>query len=95
MDSKHLPQKDGKSHATDAVPYPAPDWRKIDKCIEEVRRIDPTLGVFRFYYFQGVMKGVAHEKGVALRQGVDWDGDTDLGEHSFIDLPHNEVVVKP
>lgn len=92
MDSKHLKQPDGYAHATDAMPYPPPNWRLIDKSIEAVRAIDPTMAVFRFYHFQGVMKGVAAQMGVQLRQGVDWDMDTDVSDHRFIDLPHNELV---
>lgn len=91
LDSKHLPQSDGLSHATDSVPYPPPDWGLIDKCIDAVRKIDPTLGVFRFYWYQGVVKGTAAQMGINIRQGIDWDGDTDVGDQSFIDLPHNEL----
>lgn len=91
MDSKHLCQTDGKAHATDSRPYPLPDWKLVERCLNEVKRIDPTLGLLRFYHFQGYFKGVADSMGVPIRQGIDWDGDTDLGDQSFIDLPHNEL----
>lgn len=92
LDSKHLPQApDGLSHATDSVPYPT-DWTAVQRGLDAMKRADPTLAAARFYYFQGVMKGVASQLGIAIRQGVDWDRDTNVGDQSFIDLPHNELV---
>ena len=91
MDSKHLQQPDGYSHAVDAVPYPQPDWNAVEKSIAAVKHLDPTLQIFRFYAFSGFVAGVAHAMGIPVRQGVDWDGDRDYGDHSFIDLPHTEL----
>lgn len=94
LDSKHLPQTaDGLSHATDSVPYPT-DWAKVQKGLDALKRADPEMQVARFYYFQGVMKGVASQLGIQIRQGVDWDRDTQVGDQSFIDLPHNELVAR-
>ena len=92
MDSKHLPQADGKAHATDAVPFPAPNWTNVERALAAVKRVDPTFDLLRFYYFQGVMRGVASQLGVPIRQGINWDGDKDFADSSFIDLPHNELV---
>lgn len=91
MDSKHLPQSDGKSHAVDVVPYPQPSWVLVEKGLNAVKRADPTLQLCRFYHFVGFVAGMAAAKGIPLRQGVNWDGDADFGEHSFIDLPHHEI----
>lgn len=91
MDSKHLPQADGKSHAVDAMPYPLPSWRLLDKSLDAIKRVDPTLQICRSYAFVGFVAGVAHAMGIQIRQGVDWDSDRDFGDHSFIDLPHTEV----
>lgn len=95
MASKHLPQDDGLAHATDSRPYPHPDWRLVERSIAAVRAIDPTLAVFRFYHFQGYMLGIADHMGIDLRQGIDWNEDTQVGDQSFIDLPHNELAPKP
>lgn len=92
MHSKHLPQPDGWAHATDSRPYPHGNWQLIEKSIDAVKKIDPTLAVFRFYHFQGFFAGVAAHMQVPLRQGIDWDRDRDVGDQSFIDLPHNEHV---
>lgn len=91
MDSKHLPQEDGKSHAVDVVPYPQPSWVLVERALRAVRTTDPTLQLLRFYHFVGFVAGVAAAKGIPLRQGVNWDSDDDFGEHGFIDLPHHEL----
>ena len=91
LDSKHLAQADGLSHAVDAVPHPPPNWRAVEQSLAAIRRIDPTLDVCRCYHFAGFVAGVAHALGIPLRQGVDWDGDRAFGDHAFIDLPHSEL----
>ena len=90
MNSKHLPQADGLSHAIDIMPYPV-QWGPVDKGLNAVRNVDKTLQVLRAYYFQGVVKGLAISMGIDIRQGVDWDGDTDLSDQTFHDIPHVEL----
>lgn len=92
LDSKHLKQKDGFAHATDAVPFPAPNWTNIERALAAVKKVDPNFDLLRFYYFQGVVKGVASQLRIEIRQGINWDGDRDFADSSFIDLPHNEKV---
>lgn len=48
----------------------------------------------RFYYFAGIMMGIAHMKNIKLRWGGDWDSDNDLNDQSFMDLVHFERVVE-
>lgn len=91
LESKHLLQPDGYAHATDATPYPN-DWTAVQKGFDALRAADPTLAVARFYYFQGVVRGIASQIGVRIRQGVDWDNDTLVGDQSFHDLPHIELL---
>lgn len=91
MASKHLPQADRKSHAVDVVPYPQPDWGLVERALSAAKRADPTLQVCRFYHFIGFVAGMAAAKGIAIRQGADWDSDRQFGDHSFIDLPHHEL----
>lgn len=91
LESKHLPDASGKSQATDSRPFPPPDWNLVEKSLAAVRAIDPTLGLLKFYHFQGFFKGVATHMGVAIRQGIDWDGDNDPADQSFVDMPHNEL----
>ena len=46
----------------------------------------------RFRYFAGFVMGVAAQKGIKLRSGLDWDGDTDLKDQNLIDAPHFELT---
>jgi peptidoglycan L-alanyl-D-glutamate endopeptidase CwlK len=47
----------------------------------------------RFYYFAGFVKGIAMQMGIKIRWGGDWDGDTEVRDQSFNDLPHFEVIL--
>lgn len=69
------------SMAVDVVPYPV-DWGDTK----------------RFYLFAGYVKGVAdqlYQIGAMthkLRVGADWDGDFEIKDQNFHDLPHFELI---
>lgn len=97
MHSMHLPQADpkdpannGLSWAVDAPPYPI-DYAKVQRGLDAIRRADPTMSALRFYRYAGFVEGVATHMGIRLRWGGDWDGDTDVSDQTFIDLPHFEL----
>jgi len=46
----------------------------------------------RFCLFAGIVKGVAHSKGVEIRWGGDWDMDNTISDESFVDMPHFELI---
>jgi len=46
----------------------------------------------RFYYFAGIVKGVAAEMGIKIRWGGDWDSDNDFNDQTFMDLVHFELI---
>lgn len=46
----------------------------------------------RFRRFAFFVKGVATGMGVVVRIGADWDGDNDIHDQRFHDLPHIELV---
>ncbi len=46
----------------------------------------------RFRYFAGFVMGIASQMGTRLRWGGDWDGDTEMRDQKFVDLPHFEVL---
>lgn len=46
----------------------------------------------RFTYFAGYVKGIAESMNIKLRWGGDWDGDTQVVDNNFDDLPHFELV---
>ena len=45
-----------------------------------------------FCLFAGVVLSTASQLGIKIRWGGDWDGDFDLKDQSFIDLPHFELI---
>lgn len=46
----------------------------------------------RFYYFAGIVKGIAIKRGLKIRWGGDWDSDYDLDDQNLFDLVHFEIV---
>lgn len=46
----------------------------------------------RFYYFAGFVMATAASKGIKLRFGGDWNGDTQVKDNNFNDLPHFEIL---
>lgn len=82
MNSKHLKQDDGYSHAVDCALWPI-DWD------------DRERFVFLQGYLKGLADALyeAGEITHKLRLGVDWDGDGNIKEHSFFDGPHIEIVL--
>ena len=75
LNSKHLKQEDGYSHAVDVILTPI-DWNDWK----------------RNYMFVGFVRGVAASLGISIRSGADWDGDFQVKDQSFHDLPHFELV---
>jgi len=46
----------------------------------------------RIYMFVGFVRGIASTLGIKIRCGADWDGDTEVKDQNFHDLPHFELV---
>ena len=46
----------------------------------------------RFTYFAGFVIGIAESMGIKLRWGGDWDGDWQVRDNNFDDLPHFELI---
>lgn len=49
--------------------------------------------ISRFYFFAGYVKGVALSMGIKIRLGCDWDGDMQVKDQNFNDLPHFELII--
>ena len=86
-----VPWPDGKhnkkpSEAVDAGPYPL---RWPDKI---VRSEEYTKDLCRWYMFAGFVLATACSMGINLRLGSDWDGDKNLNDQTFDDVPHFELV---
>jgi peptidoglycan L-alanyl-D-glutamate endopeptidase CwlK len=45
-----------------------------------------------FYYMGGMIRGIAHQMGLKVRFGGDWDSDGDTKDNSFDDLVHVEIL---
>ncbi len=45
----------------------------------------------RMRFFAGFVLGIAHNMGIRVRWGGDWDSDTELSDQTFMDLPHFEL----
>jgi len=48
--------------------------------------------VKRFYMFVGIVRGIASQMGIKIRCGADWDGDLEVKDQNFHDLPHVELL---
>ena len=44
-----------------------------------------------FYYFAGIVLGIASQLGIDIRWGGDWDSDQDFNDQNFNDLVHFEL----
>lgn len=47
----------------------------------------------RFYMFVGIVRGIAAIREIPIRCGADWDGDMEVKDQNFHDLPHFELVI--
>ncbi len=93
-ESKHNPPEgdpEALVSAVDVVPYPV-KWPEYEPEGSEARRLIWA----RLYMFVGYVRGVAFELGIPIRCGADWDGDFELNDQEFHDLPHFELIeVRP
>ena len=46
----------------------------------------------RFYMFVGIVQGIAASMNIKIRCGADWDGDMEIKDQNFHDLPHFELL---
>jgi peptidoglycan LD-endopeptidase CwlK len=88
MDSRHL---DRPSRAVDVAPYPV-RWPVIPvPGSRNTEYVAWAKDLARFYLFAGYVLARAKSLGIAVRWGGDWDGDHDLRDQTFDDLPHWEL----
>lgn len=85
--SRHQADPPDLSLAVDVAPWPVkwPDQPSITRA-ESIRRAR------RFDVLAGVILGVAHEQGIQLIWGGDWDRDFVYNDQRFHDLGHFELV---
>ena len=68
------------SQAVDLAPYD-PENNRIDWDNRD-----------RFILLAGLINGIAHSMSIKIRWGGDWDSDTFIRDHRFIDMPHFELA---
>jgi hypothetical protein len=92
MNSRHLPQSpDNLSKAVDATLHPV-NWDALERGFEAVKRADPQLRVLEHFWMMGAIAGIAHEQGLKVRQGHDWNSNAQFEDQKFMDMVHTEVV---
>ena len=69
------------SLAMDVAPYPI-DW-------------DSKHSTKKFAFLAGFLSGIAWMMKIKLRWGGDWDGDGQMRDQRFHDLPHLELLNPP
>jgi peptidoglycan L-alanyl-D-glutamate endopeptidase CwlK len=80
------------SNAVDAMPYPF-SWADLDGKNGTHMQL---LAIMKTGMFIGYVLATADEMyakkeiSAPIRSGVDWDGDWNIAEHKFIDMPHFE-----
>ena len=74
------------SLAVDVAPYPV-IWPAPNQAIQEM-----VKNVGRFYLFVGYVRRAAEQMGIPIRCGADWDGDFEIKDQNWDDLPHFELV---
>lgn len=78
------------SNAADVYPYP------VD--LHPKTKMEKDLYIQRMCYFAGWVMAISdrlYDEGKVshrLRWGADWDGDTELKDHDFLDYPHYELI---
>ena len=91
--SKHNSQP---SKAVDVAPFPI-SWPDLSATLKRVKAGDLAAvdeyarDLGRWYMFIGLVRGTALQMGIKVRCGADWDGDMEVKDQNFHDLPHIEL----
>lgn len=80
-----IPVSEQKSNAIDVAPYPI-------NFGDGLEGEDYWKEIARFYYMAGLVFSLAHQYGIDIRWGGDWDSDKDFRDQTFDDLVHFELV---
>lgn len=74
------------SRAVDVAPFPI-EWP--DQNTMGCERYARALG--RWYMFVGYVRACAFDLGIKVRCGADWNGNFEVKDQNFHDLPHFEL----
>lgn len=87
LNSKHLPQSDGYSHAVDLMPY-KDDTNAFSGKITDTMRFGFLAGLMWAAAEKLFLEGKIKHK---LIWGADWDRDYQYDDHKLFDTPHFEL----
>lgn len=103
MESRHLAAYSENPalgvDAVDVAPFPlewpeqTKQWKQLTATLSPAQLALVTLfakDLARWYYFAGYVLGVADHMGIPLRHGGDWNGNREIADQTFDDLPHFE-----
>ena len=80
-------------NGTSKIKYPNGKHNSIpSKAVDVIPYPVDYDDIERICYFAGFVMGIAKIKGIPLRWGKDWDGDTDLNDQTFKDGPYFELI---
>jgi hypothetical protein len=98
--SKHNAKEGGESMAVDLAPY-HPKYGYLSGHPTQIAKIAKAEGITKaevtvfiaseYNRLAGVVLAAAKANNVKLRWGGDWDGDRNVFDQSFTDLPHFEL----
>ena len=85
--------------AVDVAPFPlkwpeqSAQWKQLVATLTPAQLA--LVGAFakdlaRWYYFAGYVLGTGDQMGIPLRHGGDWNGNREIDDQAFDDLPHIE-----
>lgn len=95
--SKHNAVEPLLSDAVDVIPYPV-DWRFEKELYKTVwdghdqAAKDIGHNIQRWFMFIGYVKATARQMAIEIICGADWNGDNQMSDQRFDDLPHFELV---
>lgn len=92
MNSKHLIQSDGYSHAVDLYWWNNGGISWSTSNLENFYSLDANKEYLGYQEIGLSMLQAAKELGVKLRWGADWDSDGQHTDHRFLDWVHFELV---
>jgi peptidoglycan L-alanyl-D-glutamate endopeptidase CwlK len=84
LDSKHLIQSDGFSHAIDAGPDPV-EWESANYKLDCIYFAGLVMYIAQEMYNKGE---IAHK----IRYGGDWNKNGIISDESFQDIDHFEII---
>lgn len=79
------------SLAGDTIPYPQPNLELSEENKLNEKQKTYMKELHRYYYMQGIFRGISHMMDLPTRNGCDWDSDGKFLDQTFDDCGHTEI----